>query len=128
MDGRILPGMTTDDLINEIYDVIGRDTANININVYDPGPGDADMGLFDTLADVLKEAEPGAIPIPFVMCGVTDARFFCRLGIQTYGYLPMNLPDGMDIWGTIHNADERVPAQAIEFGTNAIYTALQRFT
>jgi acetylornithine deacetylase/succinyl-diaminopimelate desuccinylase-like protein len=127
MDGRILPGMTTNDLIHEIYDVIGRDTADIRINVFDPGPGDADMGLFDTLAGVLKEADPGAIPIPFVMCGVTDARFFCQIGIQTYGFLPMNLPDDMDIWGTVHNADEHVPAHAIEFGANAIYTALHRF-
>jgi acetylornithine deacetylase/succinyl-diaminopimelate desuccinylase-like protein len=128
LDGRILPGMTTDDLISEIYDVIGRDTADLRINVYDPGPGEADMGLFDMLSGVLRETDPDAIPVPFVMCGVTDARFFCQIGIQTYGFLPMNLPDGMDIWGTVHNADERVPAYAIEFGANTIHTALQRFT
>jgi len=127
MDCRILPGLTPDDAIGEIYDVIGQDTAEIEINVYDPGPGDADMGLFDTLADVLKDAEPDAIPIPFIMSGVTDARFFCQLGIQTYGFLPMNLPDEIDIWDTVHNANERVPASVIEFGARTIYTALQRF-
>lgn len=127
IDARMLPGMTPDILFSEIYDVIGQDTAEININMFDPGPGEADMGLFDVLSNVLKESDPTAIPIPSIMVGVTDARFFTHIGIQTYGYLPMNLPDDFDTWTLVHNADERVPASAIEFGANALYQAIQRF-
>ena len=58
---------------------------------------------------------------------MTDGRFFSRLGIQTYGFLPMNLPADFNFSATIHAADERVPAAAVEFGAQAVYQALQRF-
>ncbi len=127
LDARILPGLTTDDLFRELHGIVSEDV-EIAIHVYDPGPGEADMGLFDTLAGILHEADPAGIPVPYVLCGVTDARFYQRLGIQTYGFLPMNLPDGEDIWRTVHNADERVPAEAIHFGAAALFEALKRFS
>ena len=85
------------------------------------------MGLFSTLTDILREAEPGSVPIPLLLSGVTDSRFFSRLGIQTYGFLPMPLPAGFDFSRLIHAADERIPVAAIEFGTNAIYQVFSRF-
>jgi hypothetical protein len=39
----------------------------------------------------------------------------------------MTLPENFNFTETIHAANERVPAAAIEFGTQAIYKALQRF-
>jgi acetylornithine deacetylase/succinyl-diaminopimelate desuccinylase-like protein len=34
------------------------------------------------------------------------------------------MPPGFDGWSTIHDADERIPVDALEFGTEAIYRAL----
>ena len=65
--------------------------------------------------------------MPLLMAGVTDARFFSRLGIQTYGFVPMNLPPDFDFWETVHAANERVPVTAVEFGAEAVYRALERF-
>ena len=59
--------------------------------------------------------------------GVTDGRFFARLGIQTYGFLPLNLPDGFEFLKLIHAADERVPADAVRFGAEAIRRAVERY-
>jgi acetylornithine deacetylase/succinyl-diaminopimelate desuccinylase-like protein len=56
---------------------------------------------------------------------VTDGRFFSKLGIQTYGFLPMDLPPGLI--DTIHAADERVPVAAMEFGAHALQAALQQY-
>jgi acetylornithine deacetylase/succinyl-diaminopimelate desuccinylase-like protein len=41
--------------------------------------------------------------------------------------LPMKLPAGFNFNQTIHAADERIPAEALSFGADAIYKALQRF-
>ena len=71
--------------------------------------------------------KPRRIPLPLLLSGVTDARFFSRLGIQTYGFLPMQLPADFNFSQTIHAANERVPVESMTFGTDAIYTALQRF-
>lgn len=85
------------------------------------------MELFGTLASILEESDPEGIPIPYLNSGVTDARFFSRLGIQTYGFLPMKLPADFDFVKTVHAADERIPVEALGFGADAIFRLLLRF-
>jgi acetylornithine deacetylase/succinyl-diaminopimelate desuccinylase-like protein len=126
IDGRLLPGYTPEDMISELRAMVGNQVT-FEVIRHDPGPSEPDMGLFDTLDDILQSADPGSIPIPMLMSGVTDGRFFSRLGIQTYGYLPMKLPEGFEYSPTIHAANERIPVEAVEFGTNAMYQVLQRF-
>ena len=126
LDGRLLPGYHPDDMIAELNRIVG-DNIEIEVVRHDPGPTEPDMGLFDLLAGILRQADPDGIPLPFLLSGVTDARFFSQLGIQTYGFLPMTLPEDFDFSQTIHAADERIPVEAIDFGANAIYELLQRF-
>ena len=125
MDGRLLPGYTPDDMIKELHAILG-DEVELEVVLYNEGRAEADMGLYDTLATILREADPDGIPVPLLMPAVTDGRFFSRLGIQTYGFLPMNLPPGFNFLQTIHAADERIPVAAMEFGTRAIYEVLKR--
>ncbi len=126
LDGRLLPGFGPDDMIAELRPIIGEDV-ELEVWHYDPGPKEPDMGLFDTLADILRKADPGSVPVPLLISGTTDGRLFSRLGIQTYGFTPMQLPQGLDFISTIHGADERIPVEAVSFGTEAIYQLLQRF-
>jgi acetylornithine deacetylase/succinyl-diaminopimelate desuccinylase-like protein len=125
LDGRLLPGQKPEDLIRELRAIAGDDV-EFELIQYEPGPAEPDMSLFNTLADILKEADPEAVPIPLILSGVTDGRFFSQIGIQTYGYLPMTLPEDFNFADVIHAANERVPAAAIEFGAQAIYKALSR--
>jgi acetylornithine deacetylase/succinyl-diaminopimelate desuccinylase-like protein len=126
LDGRLLPGFTPDDMLRELRALVG-DEVELEVVEYDPGPSEPDMGLFDTLAAILRECDPDGIPTPLLLSAVTDARFFSRLGIQTYGFLPMQLPEDFDFVSTLHAADERIPVAAVEFGANAIYALLRRF-
>lgn len=126
LDGRLLPGFTPENMIAELRAIVG-DEVTFEIVRHDPGPSEPDMGMFDTLKDILIEADPGSVPVPLLMSGVTDGRFFSKLGIQTYGFTPMRLPEEFNFSETAHAADERIPVEAVEFGTNAIYQALQRF-
>jgi acetylornithine deacetylase/succinyl-diaminopimelate desuccinylase-like protein len=91
LDGRLLPGFGPDDIIKELRTILSRDI-ELKVVRHDPGPSEPDMGLFDTLANILTNADRGSSATPFMVPGVTDARFFSRLGIQTYGFTPMNLP------------------------------------
>jgi len=125
LDGRILPGFGPEHIINELKAFIGLDL-EFEATSFDRGPEKVDMSLFDTLARVLQTFDPKAIPIPFVISGVTDARFFARLGIQTYGFTPMLLPEDLNFSKLFHAADERIPVEAVEFGTNAIFELLKR--
>ena len=126
LDVRLLPGYGSDDVLAELRSIAG-DGVEFEVVRSDAAPAAPDMSLFDTLGGVLREADPEGIPVPLLLSGATDGRFFSRLGIQTYGYLPMRLPEGFDFAGTIHAANERVPVEAVRFGADAIYGLLQRF-
>jgi acetylornithine deacetylase/succinyl-diaminopimelate desuccinylase-like protein len=126
LDGRLLPGFGPDDMLKELRPIVGSDV-DLEVLKFDPGPSEPNMGLFNTLSDILRKADPDGTPVPLLLSGVTDGRFFSRLGIQTYGFLPMPLPEDFNFTQTIHAANERVPVDAIKFGAEAIYQALQRF-
>ncbi len=125
LDGRLLPGYTPDDMLSELRQVVGDDL-DLEVVRFAKGQEEANMGLFDTLKTVLQEADPTGIPIPFLMPVVTDGRIFSQLGIQTYGFLPIDLPADFNFLQTIHAADERIPVASMEFGTQAIYEVLKR--
>jgi acetylornithine deacetylase/succinyl-diaminopimelate desuccinylase-like protein len=126
LDGRLLPGFGPDDLIAELRNLIGNEI-ELDIIRFDLGPAEPDMGLFSTLAEILCSADPDAIPVPLLMSGVTDAQSFSRLGIQTYGFLPMPLPKNLNFSQLIHGANERIPLEALDFGTRAIYELLRKY-
>lgn len=125
LDGRLLPGLRPNTMLSELRRLLGRGV-EIEVVRYDPGPERVDMGLFGALSEILRSADPDGIPVPLVLAGVTDARFFAKLGIQTYGFLPMDLPADFSFTRLIHGANERVPATAIHFGAEAIYRLLHR--
>ena len=126
LDGRALPGFSPEQLVAELHELAGDDI-EVEVVRHDPGPPAPDLGLFETLAGVIRELDPEGIPVPLLQIGVTDGRFFSQAGVQTYGFLPMRLPEGFDFMKLIHAADERIPVDAVEFGAEAVWRAVQRF-
>jgi acetylornithine deacetylase/succinyl-diaminopimelate desuccinylase-like protein len=126
LDTRALPGFTPDEVMQEVREMIGDDV-ELELVRHDPGPPEPNLELFDVLGDVLRELDPEAVPVPLLQPGVTDARLFAPLGIQTYGFVPLRLPADFNFLEVVHAADERVPVSALDFGTEAIFRALQRF-
>ena len=126
LDGRLLPGFAPDALLAELRSLLGEHV-ELEVLRHEPGPGQPDMTLFDLLSDVLRERDVRGTAVPMLLPGITDARIFARLGIQTYGFLPMQLPRELRFLELLHAADERLPADAVEFGTDAIRAVLERY-
>jgi len=126
IDGRVLPGFGPQDLISELRPIVGDET-ELEVVRFDQGPSDPNMGMFNLLAEVLRNKDPEGQPLPYLMTGITDARYFSRLGIQTYGFLPMNLPKDFNLIKMAHAENERIPVEALPFGAEAIYDVLQSF-
>lgn len=118
-DLRLVPGCTIEDAIGDVRKVIGEGY-EIEVVTYDEGSCDLDMGLFEQLKETLIKMDAKAVPIPFVLSACTDGRFFSRIGIQTYGFTPMNLPRDYDFTSLAHSADERIPISALYFGIDTI--------
>ena len=129
LDARLLPGVTPAELLEEVWEVVG-DVPGLEFEVtrFDGGDGrGVDMGLFDLLSDAVTAQHPDAVPVPFLLTGATDGRFFEQLGIQPYGYTPLKLPPTFDFNALVHAADERVPEEAIAFGADAISTVIREY-
>ena len=125
--GFILPDSSSDELLNALGDIKDEESELETTLQGEPAISTPDMGLFGILEDIITEADPSGIPVPYILPAVSDGRFFAQLGIQTYGFTPMKLPRGFDLWQTIHAADERIPVEAVQFGTDALYQLLSRF-
>ncbi|MBA3809722.1 MAG: M20/M25/M40 family metallo-hydrolase, partial [Solirubrobacterales bacterium] len=127
LDCRLLPGFSPKDIYAELRALAGVEV-DFELVRHDPVAAEPDMAMFDTLAGSLRELDPTGRAVPLLLPGVTDGRFFSRLGIQTYGFLPMQLPEDMAFMELIHAANERLPAASMEFGTQAIARVLERFS
>ncbi len=127
LDGRALPGYGPDELMAEVRALAGDDL-ELELVRHDATPAEPDLSALPMLSGILRELDPDGVPTPMLQIGVTDGRFLARLGIQTYGFLPLNLPDGFEFTKLIHAADERVPADAVRFGAEAVGRAVERYT
>ncbi len=126
LDGRTLPGFGPDELIAEVQTLVGHDL-ELEVVRHDPYPAHSDLSQMDALSAILRELDSEAVPVPMLQVGVTDGRFLAAIGIQTYGFLPLKLPDDFEFTKLIHAADERVPAEAIRFGAQAVGMAIERY-
>ena len=126
LDGRVLPGQTPRDLVRELEALVPG-AAQFEIVEEEPAAkADPDLTLMPMLMRIIKEKEPSGTPFPMLLPGYTDARYFSQLGIQTYGFLPMQLPKHITT-ALIHAPDERIPAAAVEFGVDCVYEAIRRY-
>jgi len=126
LDARSLPGYGPDEVIREIHTLIGPEL-ELEVVRHDPYPAHSDLSQLDLLGGVLRELDPDAVPVPMLQVGVTDGRFFADIGIQTYGFLPLDLPDGFEFLKLVHAADERVPVESLRFGAEAVGRVLERY-
>ncbi|GAA4726173.1 M20/M25/M40 family metallo-hydrolase [Isoptericola chiayiensis] len=77
-------------------------------------------GLVDAMVDALHAEDPGAAVLPYTLSGGTDNKSLARLGITGYGFAPLQLPGDLDFAGMFHGVDERVPVDALKFGTRVL--------
>ena len=123
LDCRLLPGSTQADIVREVLTLVGED-ADVQVERYDDGPPTVDMSLLPYLEGLLERADRGSKAIPYLVAGGTDAKWFHELGIDTYGFTPMRLPEGLDFMALFHGADERIPLDALEFGVELMHEAV----
>lgn len=127
LDGRMLPGQTPEGFLAELRAVIGDECEITYRTEWTGHPPKLDLSIYPLLKSILTGLRPTAVPLPFMQSGVTDARVFAELGIQTYGFTPMPLPEGFAFEQTVHGSDERIPIDALDFGARAILELLRRY-
>lgn len=124
IDCRVLPGREAA-FERELLEVLGPGVDA----TWGSMPGVAtsfDGTLVDEMTAALRSHDPTARVLPFMLSAGTDAKAFAPLGIRCFGFAPLRLPPGLDFVALFHGVDERVPVDALTFGTAVLHELLSR--
>ncbi|HWJ66810.1 MAG TPA: M20/M25/M40 family metallo-hydrolase [Nocardioides sp.] len=119
VDGRFLPGFE-DEFFATLAELTGEDVDIDFVSNQPPWETPYDGALVDAMTRSLLAEDPDAIVAPYLMSGGTDAKHFTKLGMRSYGFAPLRLPEDLDFTALFHGVDERVPVDALEFGTRVM--------
>jgi acetylornithine deacetylase/succinyl-diaminopimelate desuccinylase-like protein len=119
IDGRFLPGYE-DEFWSTLAELCGEEITQEPVSHQPPWETPYDGALVDAMHRSLLAEDPEALVAPFLMSGGTDAKHFTKLGMRAYGFTPLRLPDDLDFTALFHGVDERVPVDALEFGSRVL--------
>ena len=74
----------------------------------------------DAMNDAVLAHDANGRTVPYMLSGGTDAKSFGPMGIRCFGYAPLRLPADLDFSALFHGVDERVPVDALKFGTRVL--------
>lgn len=136
VDVRMLPGTTTDQMIEEIRSVIGD--PSVSVDIASPASVEATQKYFrmrssmpasSISTDLYKAIEvnakklwPQADVVPALFEAGTDAIAWRERGVPVYGIYPYPLDD--DILRGMHGHDERISVRSLHQGTDWIFKVL----
>jgi acetylornithine deacetylase/succinyl-diaminopimelate desuccinylase-like protein len=126
VDGRILPEHTVAGFLAEVQELIGPGFRIDVRHAEEACQTDYAGDFFMTLKSVLIAHHPGAVPVPFLIPGFTDAKHYQKLGIRCFGFAPTRLPQELNFGDLYHGHNERLPVEAIGFGVNVLWDVMAR--
>jgi acetylornithine deacetylase/succinyl-diaminopimelate desuccinylase-like protein len=129
LDIRTLPGQVGTEIRAILNEVLGDLASRVTITNLSDDPSSAspvETPLWDALQRVAGRLHPGAGLVPFLTVGATDARFFRRLGVPSYGFGLFSERLTFEQYATMfHGDNERVDVDSLRLSTE-LWDALAR--
>ncbi len=128
LDGRIAVGSSEEELLAEVREVLGPEVELEVLRSSPPTVASPDTELFEVLAEVVADHHQGALAVPSVIPGFTDAKYWSTLGTTCYGFSPLRLDPSDGVFADLfHGDDERVPVAGFKAGLRMLADAVARF-
>lgn len=126
IDIRCMPGDERS-VLQQVQELVGDEieivTMHTDIGLETPFSGP----LVESIVATLDRHDPGAPVLPYLLSGGTDNKALSLLGIKGYGFAPLRLPEEMDFPAMFHGVDERVPLDALTFGSRVLRDLLSSY-
>jgi acetylornithine deacetylase/succinyl-diaminopimelate desuccinylase-like protein len=119
VDGRYVPG-DEEYFFAEVDRLLGPTVRREFINHDVALEASYDVPLVEAMRAAIDAEDPGAAVAPYLLSAGTDAKAFSRLGVEGYGFSPLQLPPDLDFTALFHGVDERVPIDAVNFGVRTL--------
>ena len=123
IDGRTLPGQTDADFLRELRAVLGDE---VELEIIKSAPPVVTEPVASPVFDIIKRQvetrEPGAVVVPYLIPGFTDAKYFSQMGARWYGFSPVKIDraSGIKFAEMFHGHDERVPVAGLAWGVEVL--------
>ncbi len=126
LDCRILPDQSAEEFLDEMKARINDDRISIDeIMLFGASQSSADTELFRLLRSVTLKHYPSTSVVRAVLPGFTDSHFFRDIGITSYGYAPVIVPEA-DFSG-FHGNDERIGIDTFNRGIQMMTEIVREF-
>ena len=119
IDGRFLPGFE-DEFYKTIDELLGPNVTRETITHEIALETEWDGALVEAMKASITSQDPQGKAVPYCLFGGTDDKSFSELGIRGFGFSPLRLTPDLDFAGMFHGVDERVPLEALKFGTRVL--------
>lgn len=122
LDCRLLPGENPDLFVATLRDVV--DDPEIRFETllrFEPSQSETGTPLWRAIQEAARRRDPGALVIPSVITGFTDAHYFRERGLVAYGWTPI-VSTPAD--GPAHGVGESVSVDAIRRAPGLLYDVL----
>lgn len=117
LDIRTLPGQTGESVRGMLDEILGDLASDVEVVTHSDDPSSMsplETPLWATLQRVSSALRPGTTLVPFLTVGATDARFFRRLGVPSYGYGLFSPAISFGEFNSMfHGDDERVDVESL---------------
>lgn len=123
---RTLPGESLDGVLARLACAIDDPLVELRVVARgeDASASPVDSPMFRALAESVRALDPTLAVVPYLSTGATDSAALRRHGIDAYGILPF--PMLQEDEERMHGHDERIPLDALAFGTRVIHDAVVR--
>lgn len=124
VDARLLPGSSCSNFTTRVRRRVGAPGVSIETLLSFPSVASPlDSPLYRAIAQVAETTDSGAIVVPRVNAGFTDAHWFRELGMQAYGFVPRWHELGES--RGVHGPNERISIENLERGVGTLIEIIE---
>jgi acetylornithine deacetylase/succinyl-diaminopimelate desuccinylase-like protein len=125
-DIRLLPSEDPEAFLAQLRSVVADDRIQLEpINRFRaPNSSPTSTMLYRLIEEVVHKHNPQALVAPALGSGYTESQMYRQLGINCYGFIPVEVSP--EVEETEHAANERVPVEQIRRGVKALFEVVTR--
>jgi len=120
IDGRILPGQTSESFLAEVRDLIGPGFEIKVLTELKPTVADPRDPIMTSIERIIQKHDPGAVVIPMMISATTNGAHYATLGTKYFGFSPVKFRDNDSFVAMFHGCNERIPIDGFRFGVRAL--------
>ena len=126
LDIRLLPGEDTQAFLAALRSAVADDQIDlVPISVFrPPNSSPITTPLYRTIEQVVHEYSPQALVTPVLNGGYNESQMYRPLGINSYGFVPIELAP--EVEETEHAPNERIPVEQLRRGLKMLYELVGR--